>query len=157
MGGRLVEPLRGLLGDWVDAVAHHHERWDGTGYPMRLAGADINRGARIVAVVDAYEAMTSPRPYRKPVSPEAARAEIALQAGIQFDPEVVRALLSVPIARLSRLTAPPARLLTLPFTAKLRRVVDGLGSSGAGPALPPGRSPAPGGGFEDALPSLDNR
>jgi two-component system, cell cycle response regulator len=72
-------------------VRHSHERWDGTGYPDGLAGADIPLGARIVAVADAYEAMTSPRPFALPRSPQAAIDELRRCAGTQFDPTVVEA------------------------------------------------------------------
>ena len=80
--------LRGIdcLSDALPVIRHHHERWDGTGYPDRLGGEDIPLGARIVAVCDAFDAMTSDRPYRKAMSPEAAGEEIAACAGTQFDP-----------------------------------------------------------------------
>jgi diguanylate cyclase (GGDEF)-like protein len=72
-------------------VRHSHERWDGTGYPDALAGSEIPLGARIVAVADAFNAMTSPRPYSLPRSPEAALEELKACAGTQFDPAVVAA------------------------------------------------------------------
>ena len=72
-------------------VRHSHERWDGTGYPDALPGAVIPLGARIVAVADAFEGMTSWRPYALPRTPEAALEEIARCAGTQFDPAVVEA------------------------------------------------------------------
>ena len=74
-------------------VRSSHERWDGTGYPDRLEGAEIPLGSRIVAVCDAYEAMTSDRAYRSALSPEAAAQELRASAGTQFDPEVVEAFL----------------------------------------------------------------
>ena len=70
-------------------VRYSHERWDGHGYPDGLRNTAIPRGSRIVAVCDAYEAMTSDRPYRRALSPDAARAELRATAGTQFDPEVV--------------------------------------------------------------------
>ncbi len=76
-------------------IRGHHERWDGLGYPDGLAGYYIPYGARIVAVVDAYGAMTSNRPYRAGRSPEAAYAELRRNAGTQFDPVVVDAFLSM--------------------------------------------------------------
>jgi GAF domain-containing protein len=83
----------------LDILLSHHERWDGAGYPRGLKGLDIPLAARIVAVVDAWDALVSDRPHR-PAWPEAeARAHLAQQSGKQFDPEVVSALL--------RLTAPP--------------------------------------------------
>ena len=69
-------------------VRNHHGRYDGTGYPDRLQGHQIPLGARILAVADAYEAMTSERPYRKAMSDEAACTEIKRNRGSQFDPEV---------------------------------------------------------------------
>jgi two-component system, cell cycle response regulator len=72
-------------------VRHSHERWDGSGYPDALAGADIPLGARIVAVADAFDAMTSPRPYSLPRTPAAALEELRRCAGTQFDPAVVEA------------------------------------------------------------------
>jgi HD-GYP domain-containing protein (c-di-GMP phosphodiesterase class II) len=74
-------------------VRSSHERWDGTGYPDQLAGGDIPLGARIVAVCDAYEAMTADRPYRKALSAHAAREQLSANAGTQFDPAVVAAFL----------------------------------------------------------------
>jgi diguanylate cyclase (GGDEF)-like protein len=75
-------------------VRSSHERWDGTGYPDQLAGEAIPLGARIVAVCDAYEAMTADRAYRKALLPHAARQELSANAGTQFDPAVVAAFLA---------------------------------------------------------------
>ncbi|MBO8158132.1 PAS domain S-box protein [Thermosyntropha sp.] len=72
-----------------DYILSHHERWDGKGYPQGLKGEEIPLVCRILAVVDAYDAMTSDRSYRKALSVETALAEIKRNAGIQFDPEVV--------------------------------------------------------------------
>jgi diguanylate cyclase (GGDEF)-like protein/putative nucleotidyltransferase with HDIG domain len=77
------------------AVRHHHERWDGAGYPDRLAGEEIPFEARIVGAVDAYSAMIDRRPYQQPRTPEAAIAELRRCAGTQFDPDVVTALVDV--------------------------------------------------------------
>jgi putative two-component system response regulator len=77
----------------IESIVHHHERFDGTGYPDRLAGDGIPRGARILAVADAYEAMTSGRPYRKMISQEKACQEIIRNKGTQFDPVIADALL----------------------------------------------------------------
>ena len=73
----------------------HHERWDGTGYPSGLKGEEIPIGGRIVAVADVFDAMTHHRPYKNPVSPEGALAEIRRAAGRQFDPRVVDAFVSL--------------------------------------------------------------
>jgi HD-GYP domain-containing protein (c-di-GMP phosphodiesterase class II) len=75
----------------VEIVRHHHERWDGTGYPDGLAGEQIPFGSRVIAVADTYDAMTSDRPYRRALSSEQALAEIRRCAGTQFDPVVVAA------------------------------------------------------------------
>jgi response regulator RpfG family c-di-GMP phosphodiesterase len=82
---------------------HHQERWDGSGYPGGLKGADICLGARIFAVVDTYDAITSNRPYRAARAYEVARMEIERFAGTQFDPEVVTAWLRVPAAEWVRI------------------------------------------------------
>ncbi len=82
----------------IPIVRNHHERWDGTGYPDRLNGEEIPFLARIVSVADAFDAMTSNRPYhagRKGMSPEVAFAEVQDQAGRQFDPRCVAAFLEI--------------------------------------------------------------
>jgi diguanylate cyclase (GGDEF)-like protein len=73
-------------------ILHHHERWDGMGYPAGLAGEDIPFGSRIILVADAFEAMTTDRPYRPAISADLAVQELRLHAGSQFDPLVVAAL-----------------------------------------------------------------
>ncbi len=72
-------------------IRHHHERWDGKGYPDKLAGEAIPLGSRIIAVADTYEAMTADRPYRRALPLSVAYEEIMRQSGTQFDPSVVRA------------------------------------------------------------------
>jgi putative nucleotidyltransferase with HDIG domain len=84
-----------FLSPSAEIVLCHHERWDGKGYPYGLAGLDIPLGARIFAVVDTLDAMTSDRPYRKALSFEAAFKEIRSCAGTQFDPRVADAFLSI--------------------------------------------------------------
>jgi putative nucleotidyltransferase with HDIG domain len=76
-------------------VRSHHERWDGKGYPDGLAGEVIHRYARIVAVCDTFDAMTSDRPYRKGLPSEVAFAEIQKQSGHQFDPECAAAFVTI--------------------------------------------------------------
>ena len=75
-GARLVAPMLAWLGELGRAVAEHHERWDGLGYPHGLRGAEISLAARIVAVADVYEVMTSPRPYKASMSVADARLEL---------------------------------------------------------------------------------
>ena len=90
----------------VPLVHHHHEQFDGTGYPFGLVGEAIPRGARIISVADAFNAMTSDRPYRKALSLEAATQELIDNSGTQFDPEIVTAFLAVLVR--SKVIAPEA-------------------------------------------------
>lgn len=85
VGARLVAQTHAAEAA-IACVLYHHERWDGDGYPFRLAGVVIPIEARLVALADAFDAMTSPRPYRGPLSFDAALAEIARCAATQFDP-----------------------------------------------------------------------
>jgi diguanylate cyclase (GGDEF)-like protein len=87
--GQVVLEQAGALRDAAMIVLHHHEWFDGRGYPYGLAGVDIPVGARIVAICDAYEAMVGGRPYREPIAHEAAISELRRMAGTQFDPELV--------------------------------------------------------------------
>jgi response regulator RpfG family c-di-GMP phosphodiesterase len=95
IGKRLIENIPFLRGA-VPIVYCHHERWDGSGYPRGLKGDAIPLGARIFAVVDAFDAMTFDRPYSKAIPFDAARSEIKRCSGTQFDPSVVDAFLRVP-------------------------------------------------------------
>ena len=90
VGAHIVTPIR-VLGEAVDVVRFHHERFDGSGYPHGLQGEEIPLAARIFSVVDAYDAITSDRPYRPARHREAAVDEILRCSGSQFDPEVVEA------------------------------------------------------------------
>ncbi len=103
MGVELVERL-GLPPGIAEIVLHHHERHDGMGYPDRLPGSGISWPVRIVSVMDSFDALTSPRQYRKPLTAQAARTLIAREAGSRFCPWVVSGLLSLP---LSLLLPPP--------------------------------------------------
>lgn len=78
----------------VPSILHHHERWDGTGYPGKLKEEAIPLHARIICVADAYDAMVSPRSFREPMSKEQAIQELTRQKGAQFDPDVVDQLLA---------------------------------------------------------------
>jgi ribonuclease P protein subunit RPR2 len=91
LGEQMLGGVAVLQGEGLKVVRHHHERWDGSGYPDGLYGTDIPLGARIFAVADALDAMTSDRPYRRAKDWYVAGAEIIDQAKRQFDPYVVRA------------------------------------------------------------------
>src|SRR5690606_36462280 len=88
-----VDHLRGA----VPYVLLHHERWDGSGYPTGRCGTGIPVEGRLLAVVDAYDAMTSERPYRQARGPEEACAEIRRLAGRQFDPAIAEAFVALPV------------------------------------------------------------
>ena len=90
-GATVVRPL-GLAPVVTEMVLHHHERWDGRGYPMGLRDVEIPLAARIFSVCDALEAMTAHRPYRAALPVPIAFERVCVEAGTQFDPEVVRAL-----------------------------------------------------------------
>ena len=92
LGYQLLEPIA-FLSDALDIPLYHHERWDGRGYPRGLRGEDIPLPARVFAVVDAWDAMRSDRPYRRGLSEEIALDQIRTGAGAQFDPAVVEAFL----------------------------------------------------------------
>lgn len=94
IGARIVESVDYLAGA-VPVIRHHHECWDGSGYPDRLRGEAIPFGARIVAVPDFYDAITSDRPYRPAYSHERALAMIRERIGTAFDPEIARLFLSI--------------------------------------------------------------
>ncbi|MCJ7783137.1 MAG: response regulator [Desulfobacterales bacterium] len=90
----LLVPLN-LSSNIISYIQHHHERYDGTGYPDGLAGEKIPLGARIIAISDSYDSMTSDRPYRKPLTNGDAKSELLKNAGKQFDPKLVALFLDV--------------------------------------------------------------
>ena len=91
-GADIVSEVR-QLGRIVPSIRHHHERFGGGGYPQGMSGREIPLAARIIGACDAYDAMTSARPYRRPLEPHEATAELLRCRGTQFDPAVVTALL----------------------------------------------------------------
>ena len=95
LGEQVLSGVAFLHGEGLRVVRSHHERWDGGGYPDALAGADIPLAARVFAVADALDAMTSDRPYRQAISWVDAGRELVQQSGRQFDPEVVGAFIGV--------------------------------------------------------------
>jgi len=92
-GAQILEPLS-FMPHVISFVRHHHERWDGKGYPDGLSGERIPLGARIIAVADSYDAMVSPRSYRRAgLSLGETKEEFARHSGSQFDPKIVNAFL----------------------------------------------------------------
>ncbi len=116
-GAEIAEALLPWLGEWGAVIVEHHERYDGTGYPLGLAGREISQGARIVSVADAFDVMTAARAYKRPVSRAAAYRELVKFSGTQFDPVVVRAMLSVSAPRLRRAQGVLAWLSDIPLVA----------------------------------------
>lgn len=93
-GARILNPIPGMK-NVIPAVLHHHERWDGKGYPMGLKGEEIPLIARIITIVDSFDAMNSDRPYRKRLPPEVIEKELKEKAGFQFDPELIDVFLEI--------------------------------------------------------------
>lgn len=97
IGNSIIGKL-GFLGEVTPMIKHHHERFGGGGYPdPEMVGTEIPMGSRIISVVDAFDAMTSERPYRSAMSKDAALAELARCSGSQFDPEVVSAFSEIKV------------------------------------------------------------
>jgi putative two-component system response regulator len=94
IGERICQPLR-LADDIRPVVRHHHERWDGGGYPDGLAGEAIPRLARVVTIVDSFDAMANPRPYRPALAAAMVLEELAAGAGLQFDPQMTATFLEL--------------------------------------------------------------
>jgi HD-GYP domain-containing protein (c-di-GMP phosphodiesterase class II) len=93
IGARIVEKIRPLR-EIVPGIRHHHEQYDGKGYPDVLKGEEIPLIARVISVCDTFDAMTSDRPYRRGLSPETAVEELRIHSNTQFDPNVVNAFLT---------------------------------------------------------------
>jgi HD-GYP domain-containing protein (c-di-GMP phosphodiesterase class II) len=91
VGEQMLNGVAILQGDGLRIVRSHHERWDGKGYPDAIGSSELPIGARVFAVADTLDAMTSDRPYRRAMRWSVARDEILAQSGKQFDPEVVDA------------------------------------------------------------------
>jgi putative nucleotidyltransferase with HDIG domain len=113
IGAEIVAPARQLTAE-APLILNHHEWFNGSGYPSGVEALDIPLGARILGVADAYEAMTSPRPYRKtPLSHEIAIGELQKYSGIQFDPEIVPILIGLDREVLDRQPESPDELPTM--------------------------------------------
>ncbi len=131
-GAEICRPMQEWLGEWFVAIEQHHERWDGRGYPLGLAGSDIGLAGRILAVADSYEVMTAARPYKKPMPAGVAREELTRCAGSQFDPEVVRAFLNISLGRLRWTAGPLSWLAQAPFLRPLPNLGQVAGAVSAG-------------------------
>ncbi|HOP70194.1 MAG TPA: HD-GYP domain-containing protein [Bacillota bacterium] len=94
IGADIIKVMK-FLGKGEQWVRHHHERWDGTGFPAGLKGEEIPLGARIIACADAFDAMTTDRPYKEKMSFEEAKRELLECSGTQFDPKVVEAMIQI--------------------------------------------------------------
>lgn len=101
-GYRIVKRI-GFLKEAAEIVYAHHERYDGEGYPRRLKGDEIPLGARLFMVADVYDALTSERPYRSPLTYEEAAAEIKCQSGNQFDPAIINTFMRIEPEQLQRI------------------------------------------------------
>jgi putative nucleotidyltransferase with HDIG domain len=104
LGAQIIGGIASME-DVVPCVMHHHERIDGTGYPGRLVADAIPLGARVIAVADAFDAMTTDRPYRRALSIDAAVIEMQRTAGTQLDPNLVRVFIE--IVRAGKILPPP--------------------------------------------------
>jgi putative nucleotidyltransferase with HDIG domain len=148
-GAAIAEPLLPWLGRWAVTIVQHHERFDGRGYPAGLEGEEISLGARIVSVADSFEVMTAARAYKRPMTPPAARRELAHCAGSQFDPAVVRLFLNISIGRLWWTVGPASWVAVTPvlgwflrsgeqiaIAAKSTALATALGLGGALQILP---------------------
>jgi putative nucleotidyltransferase with HDIG domain len=113
IGRRILEGVQGFQ-DYLSIVELHHENWNGTGYPWGLRAEAIPLCARIVHVADAYDAMTSDRPYRRGMSPEQAIRVLRQYAGTQLDPEIVPVFANLMAFALEPPSAGPARVHLLP-------------------------------------------
>jgi HD-GYP domain-containing protein (c-di-GMP phosphodiesterase class II) len=119
IGGRILQPIS-AFSDILPIVEQHHEKFDGTGYPKKLTGEEIDLNARILAVADTYDAMTSDRPYRKGFDHAKAIGLILEESGAQFDPEVLKAFMVA-------IGDDPARVPEHPEEPELRGVAGGRG------------------------------
>jgi putative nucleotidyltransferase with HDIG domain len=122
IGALMIEDVE-YLTDARRILLHHHERWDGRGYPLGLRGIEIPVGARVFAVADALDAMTQDRPYRRRCSLDEAREEVVRNRGTQFDPDAVAALLAVAEPELLAVAAIRSRVGVDLLTGPSARVV----------------------------------
>ncbi len=130
--GQVILEQAAALKDAVPIILHHHERYSGHGYPFGLRGNDIPLGARIVAIADAYDAMTNDRPYKRAMTHDSAIAELRRHAGTQFDPELVTLFCDLfanhaptPDPAVLAITAPAAAMSAVHPERRRRRRSDG--------------------------------
>jgi hypothetical protein len=142
VGEQLTAPIKDWLGGATNAVWEHHERYTGGGYPTGLPASEMALATRIISVADAFDVMTSARSYKRPISATAARAELERCAGTQFDPLVVRAMMTISLGSLWRAIGPlsliaqihliPRRLLQGTTAVSVAvAIVVGIGLTGA--------------------------
>jgi putative nucleotidyltransferase with HDIG domain len=110
VGAQIVEKMEFLTGA-IDIVRHHHESWDGKGYPDGLAGPAIPLNARIVTIADSFDAMTTDRPYRKALSIAEAVRRLKESAGVQFDPDLAKVFVAYVSDRGENLVTPVPSVL----------------------------------------------
>jgi len=138
IGAEIVAPAKQLSPE-APLIRTHHEWFNGSGYPDGVEALDIPLGARILGVADAYEAMTSPRPYRKtPLSHEVAISELRKYSGIQFDPEIVPVLIGLDRETLDR-REDLGELPTMLHAGE--HPIQAAGAAPAAPAAPEGGDP----------------
>src|SRR5262249_30569482 len=116
IGFRILKDIP-MLADLLPGVLHHHERWDGKGYPHGLSGQDIPMFARILALADTFDAMSSNRSYRGAVARPAVLEEIEKHAGSQFDPQLAVVFKNVDLAEYDRLVQKHAAEHQAPIAA----------------------------------------
>ena len=131
----IAAPLLPWLGAWAAAIAQHHERFDGCGYPAGLAGGEISLAARVVAVADSFEVMTASRAYKRPMSVPAARRELTRCGGAQFDPEIVRLFLNISIGRLWWTVGPASWIAVTPVMGWFLRTGTQVAAAAKGAAV----------------------
>src|SRR6185503_3027708 len=139
--GQVILEQAAALKEAVPIILHHHERYSGHGYPFGLRGNDIPLGARIVAIADAYDAMTHDRPYKRAITHGEAIAELRHHAGTQFDPELVTLFCDLfaasppaPDPTVVAMTEAPTVLQSVHAKRRPRRTGDGEGGGGGAAA-----------------------
>ena len=149
--GQVILEQAAALKDAVPIILHHHERYSGHGYPFGLRGNDIPLGARIVAIADAYDAMTHDRPYKQAMSHESAIKELRRHAGTQFDPELVTLFCDLfanqapsPDPTIQAMTAGSAAVVEVHAPTRRRRRSRASDAAARGTIVEPGQGAAAG-------------